>query len=118
MYALEEDAATLHFAAELEDGEVLSVGSVMAEAHPLDPRPGDWRIRGMATRPDLRGRGLGSRVLDAIERAARERGAARLWCNARVGASAFYRHAGFAAEGAEFEIEGIGPHFLMSKTLR
>ncbi len=60
----------------------------------------------MATRPDLRGRGLGSLVLEAIEGAATERGARD-----------FYEHAGFAAEGEEFEIEGIGGHFLMSKPL-
>jgi len=117
MYPLEEDVGTLHFAATEDDGEPLSVGSAMAEPHPRDPRPNDWRIRGMATRADLRGRGLGSLVLDAIERAACEHGAERLWCNARIGASAFYLHAGFATEGGEFEIEGIGPHFLMSKTL-
>jgi GNAT superfamily N-acetyltransferase len=117
MYPSEEDAATLHFAALGADGEVLSVGSLMPDPHPRHPSPNDWRIRGMATRPHLRGRGLGSLVLEAIEGTARERGGSRLWCNARVGARDFYEHAGFAAEGVEFEIEGIGGHFLMSKPL-
>lgn len=117
MYARERDAATLHFAALDKDQEVLSGGSVMAEAHPSDPRPYDWRIRGMATRPEQRGRGVGSAVLAAIEGGARERGARRLWCNARVGARRFYERAGFTVEGEEYEIEGIGSHLLMSRTL-
>ena len=38
-------------------GEVLAVASVMPEGLPGDPLPGDWRIRGMASTPDVRGRG-------------------------------------------------------------
>jgi GNAT superfamily N-acetyltransferase len=116
MYALERDPATAHYAALAGDGSVLAVGSVMEEGHPRDPREGDWRVRGMATRPDLRGRGLGGLVLVALERHARERGARRLWCNARTGARAFYERAGWSIEGEEFEIPEIGPHFVMSKT--
>jgi GNAT superfamily N-acetyltransferase len=118
MYVREDDPATLHFAALGGDGEVLSVGSAMADPHPRDPREGDWRVRGMATAPAARGRGLGRQVLTALEAAARERGAWRLWCNARSGARAFYEHAGFAVEGEQFELPEIGPHFLMSRALR
>ncbi len=118
MYAGEDDPATAHYAALGEDDAVLAVGSVMAEAHPREPREGDWRVRGMATRPDLRGRGLGGLVLDALEGHARERGGRRLWCNARTGARAFYEQAGWSVEGEQFEIAEIGPHFLMAKALR
>jgi GNAT superfamily N-acetyltransferase len=117
MYPLEGDPATLHFAAIGDREEVLAVGSVMPEAHPRDPRPNDWRIRGMATRADLRGSGLGASVLEEIVRVTRERHGVRLWCNARVGARGFYERAGFRIEGQEYEIAGIGPHFLMSMPL-
>ncbi len=115
MYASEEDPATVHVAALGQAEEVFAVGSVMAEPHPREPREGDWRVRGMATRPDVRGRGLGRLVLDALEAAAREGGAARLWCNARTPAVGFYERAGWRVEGEEFEIAGIGPHFVMSR---
>jgi GNAT superfamily N-acetyltransferase len=115
MYPLERDPATAHYAAIGENGEVSAVGSVMADPHPREPRAGDWRVRGMATGPALRGRGLGGLVLVALEEHARGRGAARLWCNARTGARSFYEHAGWSIEGEEFEIAGIGPHFLMAK---
>ncbi len=117
MYAREREPSTLHFAALGAGGEVLAVGSAMPDGHPREPRPGDWRVRGMATEPRQRGRGLGTMVLAAIEAAARERGGARLWCNARTPARGFYERAGFVVEGEEFEIAGIGPHFLMSKPL-
>ena len=117
MYAREAEAATAHYAALAEDGEVLAVGSVMADPHPLAPREGDWRVRGMATRPELRSRGLGAMVLHALEDHARGRGGQRAWCNARSGARAFYEREGWSAEGEEFEIPEIGPHFLMAKPL-
>jgi len=117
MYAREREPSTLHFAALGAGGEVLAVGSTMPDGHPLEPRPGDWRVRGMATEPHERGRGLGALVLAAVEAAAREGGARRLWCNARTPARGFYERAGFIAEGEEFEIAGIGPHFVMAKPL-
>lgn len=45
-------------------------------------------------------------------------GAEVLWCNARVGALGFYLRLGFATIGEEFEIAGIGPHFVMWRDLR
>jgi GNAT superfamily N-acetyltransferase len=117
MYPLEEDPATAHFTA-LADGRVLAVGSVMADGHPNDPAPGDWRVRGMATLPEWRGHGLGARVLASLEGHAQEEGASRLWCNARIGARSFYERAGWLVEGGEYEIQGIGMHLLMSKQLR
>jgi GNAT superfamily N-acetyltransferase len=118
MYAREGDRETAHYAVLGEDGTVLAVGSVMEEGHPREPRAGDWRVRGMATDPALRRRGLGRAVLSALEAHARGHGGRRLWCNARTGARAFYEREGWSTEGEEFEIEGIGPHFVMAKTLR
>lgn len=107
----------LHAAVRLAGGAIVSVASVAPDPHPRDPRPGDWRVRGMATRADMRGRGYGAAVLALCERHAREQGAARIWCNARIGARDFYARAGLVVEGDEFEIESIGTHFLMSKPL-
>jgi len=104
-------------AAVLEGKAAVATGTVMPDPHPLAPAPGDWRVRGMATRADMRNRGLGAAVLAFCEAHARANGARRLWCNARVGAVAFYERAGMAIEGELFEIEAIGPHYLMSKPL-
>ncbi len=89
----------------------------MREECPLDPAAGDWRIRGMATRPEARRRGIASALLCFCEAHAREHGGLRLWCNARVPARGFYEHRGLTVIGDVFDIPGIGPHYLMSKRL-
>jgi GNAT superfamily N-acetyltransferase len=83
-----------------------------------DGDPGEWRVRGMATEPALRGRGAGTGVLTALVDHARARGASRVWCNARVAARAFYERAGFQVVSAEFEVPEIGPHYVMEIRLR
>ncbi len=112
----DEDPETLHASISVE-GAVVGVASVLRDSHPNDPRPGDWRIRGMATSPGQRNLGIGTALLAACEAHARDHGARRLWCNARVRARAFYERGGLVVEGGLFEIATIGPHYLMSKLL-
>ena len=94
------------------DGGVVACASVRAEPMPGDPRDGDWRLRGMASDPEMRGRGYGAVALAAALGYAREHGAARVWCNARTGAIGFYERHGFTLVGEEFDVPGIGPHYL------
>ncbi len=72
-----------------------------------------WRLRGMATAPQLRGRGIGSDVLVAGLAAAASAGAGLVWCNARTRALEFYRRHGFETVGSEFLTGGAQPvpHF-------
>jgi ribosomal protein S18 acetylase RimI-like enzyme len=100
------------------DGDtVIACASPRPEPMPEDPQPNDWRLRGMATHPDLRGNGHGAAALDAAMDHARERGGARMWCNARSPARGFYERHGFEVRGEEFEVERIGPHYLMWRAL-
>ena len=93
---------------------VLGVGVVLAEASPWEPDGDDgWRVRGMATRPDVRGQGLGSRVLARLIDHVVDHGGGLLWCNARTPALALYQRAGFAPRGDIFELPEIGPHQVM-----
>jgi ribosomal protein S18 acetylase RimI-like enzyme len=82
-----------------------------------DGEPGGWRIRGMATAEQARGRGLGTAVLEALIEHAGAAGATRVWCNARTPARSLYERAGFRVASAEFEIPGIGPHFVMERSV-
>jgi GNAT superfamily N-acetyltransferase len=75
--------------------------------------PGAWRIRGMATVPESRGRGAGSAVLAALLDHARAHGASRIWCNARTQARTLYERAGLRATSEEFALPHIGPHIVM-----
>jgi GNAT superfamily N-acetyltransferase len=74
---------------------------------------GEWRVRGMATDPRVRGRGAGSAVLAALLARAGAEGAQRIWCNARTPSRSLYERAGMRAVSEEFEIPPIGPHFVM-----
>ena len=100
----------VHAVGAFEGGEMIACGFVCP-----DGGPGAWRVRGMATDPAHRGRGVGGAILDALVDHARAQGATRVWCNARTPALSLYARAGFEPESEEFEIPGIGPHFVMGR---
>ena len=106
-----EDARALHFGAFLE-GELVGIVSLHQEDLPGEAAPG-WRFRGMATEETTQGRGIGGGLLRACAGYAAARGGAILWCNARVSASDFYANHGFEIRGDEFDIPGVGPHYVM-----
>lgn len=110
----------IYGAVEPSTGELVGTASVRREEPPpglvdsvgSDGRSGPWRLRGMATREDLRGSGIGAEVLEACVRHVAARGGGFLWCNARVPARRFYARAGFAEWGDEFESYGV-THVVM-----
>ncbi len=109
------DAETAHFAAEI-DNRIVGIASIAISPREADP-PNTWRLRGMATAPELQGQGIGAKVLAACLTHAKGRGGAQMWCNARTTALAFYRRHGFETVGEEFDIKGIGPHYVMVRPL-
>ena len=100
----------VHAVGAFDGDELVAVGFVCP-----DGDPGDWRVRGMATAPESRGRGAGGAILEQLVEHARSQGATRVWCNARTPALSLYARAGFQPESEEFEIPGIGPHFVMAR---
>lgn len=104
---------TVHLGA-LDGDRVVGITSLYREAREGGPASG-WRLRGMATDPDVRGAGFGAALLDASIALVAEAGGGELWCNARAEAVGFYRHAGFDTVGNEFDIPGVGPHFVMAR---
>jgi len=106
-YPGDDDPLACHVAVRVGT-EVVSVGTVFPDRAPWAPdRTDAWRVRGMATRDDLRGRGYGRRVLDALIEHATANGGRFLWCEARIGAPRFYGRAGFVVEGKPFLLEDI-----------
>lgn len=123
VYPGDELPGAVHAAAFDGDGDgdagagIVGIVSLSPEPHPVVPRDGDWRIRGMATDPSVRSRGTGRALLDFVLAHARARGGQRVWCNARTSAIGFYERFGMRTEGAEFRYGDNVPHFLMAGPL-
>ena len=57
----------------------------------------------------------GAAVLEALVEHALQRGATRIWCNARTPARSLDQRAGFQVVSDEFELPEIGPHVVMER---
>ncbi len=86
-----------------------------ARLHALDAAQG--QIRYMAVADPCRGRGIGRRLLAALEDAARARGLRTLRLNARETVAGFYRRHGYRAIGPGPLLLGRIPHLRMEKHL-
>ena len=92
---------------------LIGIGSFYAEKNDSLKGWKQYRLRGMATDPGLRGQGAGGKLIRfAIEHLRAQR-ADLLWCNVRDDATSFYKKLGFAPHGEPFLIEGIGMHEVL-----
>lgn len=72
-----------------------------------------WQIRAIATLPEHQGKGYGSKLLKSCISSVKKKNGNYIWCNARKKAVDYYKKFGFEIVGNEFEIAGIGPHYVM-----
>lgn len=114
VYSGDDDPDTRHFGA-FVDGLLVGIASIYHREMPEGGDSGDWQLRGMATLPDRRQRGVGARLLEATIAHVAGQGGRRYWCHARTGAEGFYRKCGFTRMSDLYEIAGVGPHVLMSR---
>lgn len=92
----DDQAGAVHIGAVDDDGSVLGVCLVFPAPCDWRPESPAWQLRRMATAEAARGRGIGRAVAEAAVAAARERGAAILWCHARETAAPFWTAAGWS----------------------
>jgi len=102
-FAGDDAEDTRHFGAFVDE---LNVGCLSLMQAPFEGRPA-LQLRGMAIAADHQGRGVGGALLAF---ALSEQEPSLVWCNARLGAVAFYERHGFSTVGDVFEIAGVGPH--------
>jgi predicted GNAT family N-acyltransferase len=117
IWAGDEDPATFHLAARIDDRVV---GVVRFSPVPCPWRPlarAAWQLRGMATEVAVRGSGAGRAMVDDGLRRVAERGGDVVWCDARVSAAGFYERMGFTVVTEEYDKPGIGPHLGMLRDL-
>jgi GNAT superfamily N-acetyltransferase len=116
VYPGDDAPDSLHVGA-FEDGELVGIATIVREPPPERSDETAWRVRGMATVPEVRGRGYGAALLQACLDHATERGGSLVWCNARATAVEFYRRFGFRVQGEGFTVPVIGLHFFMWRPL-
>ncbi len=115
----DDEPSTGSFAAITADGDIVGSVRVAPRQPPFSvdtyapPDTLTWRLRGMATREDVRNAGIGSALLSRAVQHVSDHGGGLLWCNARVPAMNLYRRGGFVEHGDMWEDPDIGPHVVM-----
>lgn len=124
VYPKDDHPQTFHLGGYI-DGQQVGIASFLYDDHPELADPGfQYRIRGMATLPEYRGKGIGAALVDfglmvVQQKLAEtpEKNTRRVWCNARESAFGFYESCGFVLMGDFFDIPGIGLHKVMWREL-
>ncbi|HSH28691.1 MAG TPA: GNAT family N-acetyltransferase [Thiohalobacter sp.] len=105
------EAQAFHLQAEERTGQLIGV----ARLHRSDQHQG--RIRYMAVVEAWRGRGVGTAMLQALERQARDWGLREIRLHAREGAVSFYAHHGYTLVAPSHTLFDSIRHSLMRKPL-
>jgi GNAT superfamily N-acetyltransferase len=107
-----DDAADTWHLAAVEEDTVIGCASFLR--HPWTDGADAYQLRGMATRRDRVGQGVGAAVLRFAEAEIPAASGLRLfWCNARVPAVGFYARCGWTVESEPFDVPTAGPHRRM-----
>lgn len=96
--------------------DLVGVASFMKNNHAFFEETVQYQLRGMAILQDYQNKGLGKELLISGEKEV-SKTCSRLWFNAREIAVDFYKNCGYKTIGKQFDIKGIGAHFVMTKTL-
>lgn len=102
----EFDPVSVHAVAETADGTVVGTGRLLPDGH----------VGRMAVALNMRRRGVGERLLQALIGEAHRRRVAEVVANAQVSAEEFYLRHGFLSEGEIFMEAGIA-HRVMRRPL-
>ncbi len=95
-----------------EKGKPLGVGRVHFNSSK------EAQVRYMAVEEDLRGKGIGTKILKALEKNAKRKGADHIVLNARESAVEFYKKHGYRIVGKAHTLFGVIPHYGMRKELQ
>ena len=103
-YPGDEAPETLHLGA-FSDNTLVAVATLCREAMPGMQSTTSWRLRGMATLPEYRSRGLGRQLAQRCFACAAEQGGTCVWCTSRVATVTFYRTLGFTECSDTFSLQ-------------
>lgn len=113
----DELESTLHIAAVLE-GKIVGISTLIIDQNDQFKTAKQYRLRAMATAPEVRGYGVGAKIIEKVIEVLKQNNTELLWCDARLIATGFYEKQNFKVKGAVYEVPNIGPHKLMYKRLK
>ena len=110
----DRDETTFHVGG-FAGGEIICCGTFLLTDWFGEPA---YQLRGMATREDARGEGIGAALLAATERFILDSTPVRqLWCSARVSAVGFYQKVGWSVVSDVYDVPNVGPHRKMCRRI-
>jgi GNAT superfamily N-acetyltransferase len=112
----DELTTTHHFGCFKED-QLIGVISLFEIGNSNFAVQKSFQIRGMAVLDIHQKQGVGEALVSEAESFCITEKATLIWFNARTSAVGFYQKMGYEIIGSEFEIETVGPHFLMCKQI-
>jgi ribosomal protein S18 acetylase RimI-like enzyme len=98
---------TLHSGVYVTDSAqstLAAVATLCREPMPGEETTSSWRLRGMATLPECRGRGFGKQLARRCITYAAEQCGTLVWCTSRVATVPFYRALGFTESSTAFSL--------------
>lgn len=105
------DASGIHFAL-YDDGQLLGI----ARLDQVDETT--CQVRFVAVEMDLQGKGIGKKLMEAVERRGAAEGYSRLMLHARDYALPFYEKLGYRLIGPSYKLFDVLQHYEMDKELR
>lgn len=109
---IDEREDAIHLGTFLND-ELVAVGSFFKMSSPKLSFERQYRLRAMATHPDVRGTGAGKLLVQTGIQLLRDLRCDVLWCDARIKAVGFYASIGFHRLEEIYQVPQIGPHQFM-----
>lgn len=100
------DHECVHVLARLDDGETIGTARMLPDGH----------VGRIAVHKGWRGQGVGTRLVEYLIEAARDRGFAEVYLHSQAQAADFYARLGFEKRGETFMEAGI-EHVLMVRVL-
>lgn len=109
-------STTIHFGL-FKDREMIGVVSVFEVKNKNFEAEKQYQVRGMAVLENQQQQGYGNILMDEVEKLAQHNKVGVIWFNAREKAVNFYKKLGYETFGTEFDIMGIGTHYIMWKQI-
>jgi hypothetical protein len=109
--------STMHFGYQINN-KIIAVVSAFQQKNDLFEFENQYQIRGMAVLSMHQGVGIGKKLFEEMEQFLMNTNVKFIWFNARLLAVPFYKSISCEVIGDLFEIEDVGPHYLMCKNLQ